>query len=741
MKQILEGSNAIAKIINLIKPAVVSAYPITPQTHIVEDLAKLKADGKANYEYVRAESEFAAASIVLGSSAAGSRVYTATSSQGLLLMTEVVFNIAGMRLPVVMTCANRGVSAPITIWCFTKEAEVLMGDLTYKPIHKVKKGDLVLGKDKKGNLRFTKVKRLYERYSNDLVELKTDKFSLTCTSDHKFYQRTGHDHWTKAKKLKGKNLHWFGYNYSINDQFKKGWLAGVSDGDGCFYAQDTRFHFRLKAKDEEMIDTFIKWSNYFDYPVKKVKYLEKEGYFIAILTLNKEAKKFKKFLDKHNENKDFARGYISGMYDAEGTGPHKDKTAVIYNNDTIIIKRISKYLKSLNLKFKIYTDNRRGGYYKNDNYHIKIKNVPEFFIKCRPVITRKRENLLKMTLKSVKSRLEILDVKQINKKRKVYNIETETNNYIVNGFLVHNCDHQDAMTVRDAGWIMLFAENLQEAVDLHLVAYKVAERINVPVMVNVDGFVLTHTYEPVEIPSQKEVNKFLPKYTPKKGTYLDTKNPRSFGAFATPPDYLEIRQELHEAVKGSKKLIQKEIKTWNRVFKKEREKIKKGKKLIDNGLIEYYGSPNPEVVFIAMGSMAGTVKHYLDNNSHFGKGGTRGISAGVLKIRSFRPLPKEDILSVLKKVKYVAVLDKSISLGKEGILAEEIKALFHNSPFNKGGSPARSASAATDAGGRGIFSKVQSFVVGLGGRDITDKTFERIISEIKDKDDSEKFIG
>ena len=116
MKQILEGSQAIAQTINNIKPAVISAYPITPQTHIVEDLAKLKADGKATYEYVRAESEFAAASIVTGASATGSRVYTATSSQGLLLMTEVIFNIAGMRLPVVLTCANRGVSAPITIW-------------------------------------------------------------------------------------------------------------------------------------------------------------------------------------------------------------------------------------------------------------------------------------------------------------------------------------------------------------------------------------------------------------------------------------------------------------------------------------------------------------------------------------------------------------------------------------------------------------------------------------------------
>ena len=115
MKKIIEGSRAIALTIKNIAPQVVSAYPITPQTHIVEDLALLKSQGLANFSYVRAESEFAAASIVLGASAKGVRTYSATSSQGLLLMTEVLYNISGLRLPVVMTLANRAVSAPINI--------------------------------------------------------------------------------------------------------------------------------------------------------------------------------------------------------------------------------------------------------------------------------------------------------------------------------------------------------------------------------------------------------------------------------------------------------------------------------------------------------------------------------------------------------------------------------------------------------------------------------------------------
>ncbi|MEI6832241.1 MAG: pyruvate ferredoxin oxidoreductase, partial [Candidatus Omnitrophota bacterium] len=116
MKEFLEGSYAVAEIIKTCKPGVISAYPITPQTHIVEGLAQMVANGELTSQFVNVESEHSAASVVLGASATGVRVYTATSSQGLFYMQEVVFNIAGMRLPVVMTCANRAISAPINIW-------------------------------------------------------------------------------------------------------------------------------------------------------------------------------------------------------------------------------------------------------------------------------------------------------------------------------------------------------------------------------------------------------------------------------------------------------------------------------------------------------------------------------------------------------------------------------------------------------------------------------------------------
>src|SRR5512135_3453599 len=113
--EILEGSMAVALAVKACKPGVISAYPISPQTHIVEYLAKMAASGELNSEYVLADSEFSAASIIYGASAAGVRSYTASSSQGLLLMTEVIYNAAGTRLPMVFTGVNRAISAPISI--------------------------------------------------------------------------------------------------------------------------------------------------------------------------------------------------------------------------------------------------------------------------------------------------------------------------------------------------------------------------------------------------------------------------------------------------------------------------------------------------------------------------------------------------------------------------------------------------------------------------------------------------
>lgn len=373
MQKILEGSRAIAETIKNIKPGVVSAYPITPQTHIVEELAQIKADGQVDFEYVRAESEFAAASIVLGASAAGARTYTATCSQGLLLMIEVLFNIAGMRLPVVLTDANRAVSAPINIF---------------------------------------------------------------------------------------------------NDQ-------------------------------------------------------------------------------------------------------------------------------------------------------------------------------------------------------------------------------QDAMTARDSGWLMFFGETVQEVCDLHILAYKVAEKLSLPVMVNLDGFILTHVVEPVVIEESKKIQKYLPAFKPKE--FLDVKNPLTFGAFATPAHYFEIRQELHDDIVASKTVIKKEMADFKKVFSR------------DLDLIEYYGPKDAETVLVAMGSVIGTMKDAVDE--------IQKNKVGILKIVSFRPFPDEEIIKALGRAKNIAVIDKSVSLGTEGILATEMRRILGSS------------------------KKIVSFIMGLGGRDITKEMIGRAVELAGKTSEKVVFIG
>lgn len=376
-EQILEGSRAIALTIKNIAPEVISAYPITPQTHIVEDLAKFKADGAADYEYVRAESEFAAASIILGASATGARTYSATSSQGLLLMIEVLYNISGLRLPIVMTCANRAVSAPINIWN----------------------------------------------------------------------------------------------------------------------------------------------------------------------------------------------------------------------------------------------------------------------------------------------------------------------------------DHSDAMAMRDAGWLQLFAENHQEAIYQHILAYKIAEKLSLPVMVNVDGFILTHSYEAVQIPPRTIIKKFLPDYQAPAGIILDPNNPITLGGFFPPDAYFASRQSLAtDAAKARQEI------------KKEYAKLKKvlGLKSNNNGLVEYSGPRKPKNIIIAMGSVAGTIKAALLEKN----------DTGLLKIISFRPFPEEEIKKATAGTNNIIIIDKAVSPGNNSPLYTEVKAAL--------------------AGER---KNISGYIAGLGGQDITKKNILTIIDKATKRQKGSTFLA
>lgn len=382
MKEFLEGSGAIAEVVKLCKPGVISAYPITPQTHIVEELAQMVSNGELNAQFVNVESEHSAASVVLGASATGVRAYTATSSQGLFYMAEVIFNIAGMRLPLVLTCANRAISAPLNIW---------------------------------------------------------------------------------------------------NDQ-------------------------------------------------------------------------------------------------------------------------------------------------------------------------------------------------------------------------------QDSISLRDAGWMQLYAENNQEAVDLHLMGYRISEdkSMMLPVMVCMDGFILTHGMESVDIPEQEKVDKFLPPFKPLYK--LDTAEPLSLGTYADPDYYMEARFAMQETLKEALDFIPKVNEEFRGVFGRDYK----------DGLIEEYYTKDAEKVIVAMGSVCGSIKQVVDELR------AKGKKVGLLKIISYRPFPYARVCEALKDVPRIAVLDKAVSLGGYAPIAVEIKAAF-------------SCKKKTP-------KVISSFVAGLGGRDITLDSIREIFSKTTQKEINLEFI-
>ena len=369
MLEITEGSHAVAEAVRLSRPQVISAYPITPQTHIVEALAEFVANGRLDAEYITVENELSALSACIGASAAGSRAYSATTSQGLALMFEVCFNAAGMRLPIIMSIANRAMGAPLSIW---------------------------------------------------------------------------------------------------NDQ-------------------------------------------------------------------------------------------------------------------------------------------------------------------------------------------------------------------------------QDSISLRDSGWLQFYAEDNQEATDLHYLAYRVAENPSVllPAFVCFDGFILSHTYEPVDMLTQEEVDRFLPKFNPAER--LDMTDPISFGMYATPEYYLEFRYEMDQAQKRAKDAIAKAGKEFGTLFGRDY-----------SALIEGYRLDGAETAIVAMGSICGTIKDAVDEMR------AEGTKVGLLKIRVFRPFPSEEIAKMLSGVKRVAVLDKNISLGAKGATALEIRDALYGSAI-----------------------PVKGYVLGLGGRDVRKRDIKEIVSQVE----------
>jgi len=261
-------------------------------------------------------------------------------------------------------------------------------------------------------------------------------------------------------------------------------------------------------------------------------------------------------------------------------------------------------------------------------------------------------------------------------------------------------DQQDSMSLRDAGWLQFYAEDNQEATDLHYLAFRIAEdpKIQLPAFVCFDGFILSHTYEPVDMISQEDADKFLPKFAPAER--LDAADPISFGMYATPDYYLEFRYEMDAALKKAKEVIGKAGSEFGSLFGRDYGEMVEGYRLED-----------AETAIVAVGSLCGTVKDAIDEMRAGGK------KVGLLKIRVFRPFPSEDLAKALAHISRVAVLDKNISLGAKGAVALEVKDALYGSGIT-----------------------VRDFVLGLGGRDVRKRDILEIVNQTE-KRQGDLFYG
>ena len=253
-------------------------------------------------------------------------------------------------------------------------------------------------------------------------------------------------------------------------------------------------------------------------------------------------------------------------------------------------------------------------------------------------------------------------------------------------------DHQDSISQRDTGWIQLYAEDLQEMSDMTAQAFKVAEDKDVmlPAMVCMDGFILSHVFEPVILLEQELTDEFLPTYDPEH--VLDTRNPLSFGTFADPSAYTEFRYLQQKGMDVALGKIEKAAEDFKTIFGR-----------YYGGLIEPYMAEDAEILLMAMGSVVGTIKDVID------KARSQGIKVGLIKVRTFRPFPAKVIRSAVSDAAIVVTLDKNISVGlNEGALFTEVKSCLYNSDINV---------------------PVMGFMLGHGGRDIPMSTIQMIIDK------------
>ena len=264
-------------------------------------------------------------------------------------------------------------------------------------------------------------------------------------------------------------------------------------------------------------------------------------------------------------------------------------------------------------------------------------------------------------------------------------------------------DQRDSLSQLDSGWIQAYAENAQEALDLALMSYKIAEdkRVSTPFMANLDGFVLTHTYETVDIPEMEQADRFLPPY--ETDNRMDFDNPKNM-AFSAGPDYNYIfKYKEHEGILAARQVINETEKEFAEIFGRSY-----------TGLVENYLTDDAEYIIVTLGSIAGLCRETAD------KLRSQGVKAGVLRIRYMRPFPNQEIAETLKNAKAYAVLEKDISFGNEGTVFTNVNSALKKADVNVKG---------------------YNYIGGLGGRNISSADIEKIFSDMENGAETVNFIG
>ena len=250
-------------------------------------------------------------------------------------------------------------------------------------------------------------------------------------------------------------------------------------------------------------------------------------------------------------------------------------------------------------------------------------------------------------------------------------------------------DHSDSMSQRDSGWVQLYAETNQEAADLHVQAFRLAEQLSLPVMVCMDGFILTHAFERVELPTQEQVDAFLPAFEPRQ--LLDPAEPVSIGAMVGPEAFTEVRYLMHAKQMMALDAIPTVAAEFAAAFGRE-----------SGGLLRSYRAEDAETIVVALGSVLGTIEDVIDELRD------EGVSIGAVAVKCFRPWPYDEIRAALAGAKRVVVVEKAFAVGAGGIVGQNVRLALS-----------------------GLTPQVYDVVAGLGGRPITKASLRRLFGEAR----------